>query len=117
MQDHRLAYAQQVDPFLTVMLAIIEPFDGEAIPERFDRVMKRNAVVASIGGSLDIVPFEHLVLHYVLIISSEVKSRKSLDVAGEMRGPGGQAWHLTNHEALAIVDFAAHPPAIVIRRI
>jgi hypothetical protein len=62
MQDHPLAHAQQVDSLLAVILAVIEPFDGEAIAECFDRVVERDAVVAPVGGSLGIVLFERLVL-------------------------------------------------------
>src|SRR6202022_4904572 len=40
MQDHALAHASQVDAFLALVLAIIEPLDGETIAERFDRITK-----------------------------------------------------------------------------
>ena len=91
MQEHPLAHAQQVDPFLAVILVIIEPFDSKTIAKRVDRFIEGNAMVAPVGASLGIVPFERLVLHNVLITSSGFKSSGSLDSAADMTEWGGQA--------------------------
>ena len=56
VEDHALAHAQQVNPFLTVILAIIDPLDREAIAERFDRVLERDAMVAPVSGNLPGTP-------------------------------------------------------------
>ena len=52
MQDHALAHASQVDAFLAVVLAIIEPLDGETIAERFDRITKGDAMIAPVAAAL-----------------------------------------------------------------
>jgi hypothetical protein len=63
MQNHTLAHAYQVDSFLAVILAVIDPFDRQRIAERLDRVMERDAMVAPIGGSLGIAPSKFVILH------------------------------------------------------
>jgi hypothetical protein len=63
VEDYALAHAQQVDPFLTVTFAIIDPFDSEAIAERFDRVLEGDAMVAPVGGSLRGTPSKFVILH------------------------------------------------------
>jgi len=63
VEDHALAHAQQVDPFLTVILAIVDPLDREAITKRFDRVLERDAMVAPVGGSLRGTPSKLVTLH------------------------------------------------------
>jgi hypothetical protein len=62
MQDDALGHAQQVDPLLAIVLAVIEPLDGKAIAERFDRILKGDTVVALVRGGIRIVPFERLIL-------------------------------------------------------
>ena len=73
MQDHALAHAQQVDPLLAVILAVIDPLDREAIVERFDRIVEGDAMVAPVGGGLGITPSKFVVLDNVLISSSRFK--------------------------------------------
>src|SRR5437868_5541312 len=75
MEDHALAHAQQVDPLLAVILAVIDPLDRETIAERFDRIVEGDAMVAPVGGSLGITPSKFVVLHNVLVISSRFKNR------------------------------------------
>ncbi len=75
MQDHALAHAEKVDPFLAV-LAIIEPLDGQAIAERLDRIMKGNAMVAPVDGGLSVIPSNSSSWIYVLVISSRFKIPK-----------------------------------------
>src|SRR5262249_43180081 len=91
MQEHPLAHAQQHDPVFAVILAIIESFDSKTLAQRVDRFIEGNAMVAPVGASLGIVPFERRVLHNVLIISSGFKSSGSLDSAADMMEWGGQA--------------------------
>jgi hypothetical protein len=56
VQDHAFAHAHQVDPFLTVILAIIDSLDREAITERLDRIMEGDAMVAPVCGGLRVAP-------------------------------------------------------------
>jgi len=74
MQDHTLAHAYQVDPFLAVILAVIDPFDRKRVAERFDRIMEGDAMVAPVGGCLGVIPLEFVIPDNVLIISSRYKS-------------------------------------------
>jgi hypothetical protein len=63
MEDYALAHAYQVYPFLTVILTIIDPFYREAIAERFDSIMERDAMAAPIGGSLRLTPPKLVIPH------------------------------------------------------
>jgi hypothetical protein len=63
VEDHALAHPYQVDPFLTVILAIIDLFDREAIAERFDCILEGDAMVAPVGGSLRRTPSKLVILH------------------------------------------------------
>src|SRR5438270_8363348 len=92
MQDHALAHAQQVDPFLAVILAIIEALDRKAVAERFDRVMEGDTMGAPIRGCLGVIPFKFVIPHSVLIISSGFKSRGLARCRARLRGSGVNEW-------------------------
>jgi len=61
LEDDTLVHPQEVDSLLTIIFAIIKPLDREAISERLDRIIERDAMGVPIGGGLDVVPFEFLV--------------------------------------------------------
>jgi hypothetical protein len=61
MRYHTLTHAYHVDSFLAVILAVIDPFDRQRIAERLARVMKRDAMVAPIGGGLSIAPSKFVI--------------------------------------------------------
>jgi hypothetical protein len=63
MEDDTLAHAQEIDPLLTIIFAIIKPLDGEAIAERLDGIVERDAMGVPIGPGLGVVSFEFLVAH------------------------------------------------------
>ena len=73
MQDHTLAHAYQVDPFLAVILAVIRSIANGA----------RNVLIASwketpwlrqLAAALAVIPLEFVIPHNVLIISSRFMS-------------------------------------------
>ena len=46
------------DPLFAVVVAIIDPLDGERIAARGGRLGEADAVVAQVAGRLGIIPFE-----------------------------------------------------------
>jgi hypothetical protein len=58
VQKQTLAQGQAVDPFLAVVLAVVDPLNGKNILECFDCVGERYAVLLQIGVRFVVVPFE-----------------------------------------------------------
>ena len=70
MQNYTVAHADQINAFLSVVLAVVNPFNGKVIAERFDRMLEGDAVVTPVRGSFVVIPFK--LYHRVLIIRSFV---------------------------------------------
>jgi len=63
MEKNAVAHAQQVNTFLTVILSVVYRFNREVIKERFNRVMKRYAMVTPVCCGFGVIPFINVILH------------------------------------------------------
>jgi len=62
MEKNAVAHAQQINTFFPVILTVVYPFNREVIEERFNRVMKRYAMVTPVCFGFDVVPFTKIAL-------------------------------------------------------
>jgi hypothetical protein len=65
MQDNTLANSDSIDMFFAVVFPLVDAFDRERIPERFDRLLEGHAVVTQIGCGLSVTPFKRFIIHMV----------------------------------------------------
>jgi hypothetical protein len=70
MDDYVVTHTKQINAFFPIVFAVIDPFNGEMIAERFNRLTEGYAMLAPIPGRLVVIPFE--LYHRILITSSSV---------------------------------------------
>ena len=58
---------------LTLVSAIVRPFERERVLERVARGLERNAVFGEVRSSLGVIPFKFVIVHNIRLSRTEVK--------------------------------------------
>ena len=95
------------DPLFAVVVAIIDPLDGERIAARGGRLGEADAVVTKVAGRLGVIPFE-LHSYGVAVVMSTCPAD-----AGASKGPLG-GWRGSNASATVsgVMETAAGRPQL-----
>lgn len=66
MQKYIVAQAKQINAFLSVVFAVVNPFNGKVIAERFGGLLESDAVVTSVQDcfAIPLDPFAELPVEY-----------------------------------------------------
>jgi len=64
VQNYALPHSKQVDTLLSVVLAIVDPFDREWVAQCLCALLEAHAVAVPVFCGLRIVPFERVIFHF-----------------------------------------------------
>ena len=72
MQENAVAHAKQIEALLAIVFPLVDPLNRKRVGNCLGSLLKRDAVVTSVGLRLSGMPIE-LLLHEILITRTKVK--------------------------------------------